>query len=117
MDENIGMAPTMWRDHNREAIMTAHRTWGLAKVIADNRPYGSHNAEPCLNAHTWWMNDTIGDNRGAGNTGYSRAIAPFWDARDMAFYFFGVSCEAADIAGYKAMAAHYGVDAPSWAWW
>tara|TARA_R110000822_G_scaffold219296_3_gene353514 strand:+ start:267 stop:620 length:354 start_codon:yes stop_codon:yes gene_type:complete len=117
MDENEGAPDTMWRHFNRTAVMQAHNSWGRAVVIADNRPYGSHNAEPCTNSHKAWMDETIGNNRTAGNAGYTRAIAPFWDARDIAFFFFGVSCEAASIAGYEAMAAHYGGDAPAWAWW
>lgn len=116
-DQNIGMAKMWWRDYNMEAVMKMHKAWGLAKVMRESH---RRNPERPMAPHMGYDNfmaDCIKDTRTAGNSGYVRAIAPFWNARDIAFYFWGVSDEASEVAGYKAMMEHYGVDAPSWAWW
>ena len=52
-----------------------------------------------------------------GNAGYVKAVKPYWDARDKAFYVHGMSADDAAVEGYKAMMAHYDMPAPEWAWW
>ena len=111
MSDDIGMAKVTWRDFNREAVMVQHAKNGHARVMEN---YGR---EAPRNAHRAFMDACSKDSRGFGNAGFIRATAPYWDARDIAFYFWGVSNEAAMIEGYKAMQAHYNMDAPSWAWW
>ena len=67
--------------------------------------------------HRRFMNDCVHDTRAPGNSGYVKAVKPYWDARDKAYYVAGVSADDACVAGYKAMMAHYDMPAPDWAWW
>ena len=76
-----------------------------------------------MNAHHFYMHDIFTSinkadfdkNNFHGNGGYCRFIAVYMDAKDMA-YVGGASRIDAMVAGYKAMASHYGVDAAFWAW-
>tara|TARA_R110001592_G_scaffold67354_2_gene206539 strand:- start:2329 stop:2661 length:333 start_codon:yes stop_codon:yes gene_type:complete len=106
-----GMSATMWRDFNTETVMHFHKAWGMKKIIEDKGPSAP------ANEHRAFMAACIEGSRGVGNAAYCRAIAPFWDARDIAFYFWGVSPSAAMAEGYKAMQTRYNTDAPAWAWW
>ena len=111
MGEQIGIKATWWRAFNVEVIRDMQAAWGLQKIHDSNGP----EAPP--NGHHHFMRACIAETREAGNSGYVRAVKPYWDARDIAFYFWGVSPAAASAEGYKAMQAHYSMDAPAWAWW
>lgn len=106
-----GMAKTWWRHFNIETVMHFHNEWGMAKIISDEGPRAP------TSEHRAFMDACIKGSRGVGSAAYCRAVAPYWDARDIAFYFWGVSPAAATAEGYKAMQARYNTDAPAWAWW
>jgi len=70
-----------------------------------------------VGAHRSYMDECIKDTRTAGNSGYCRAVAPYWNARDTAYYVQGMSGKDAAAEGYKAMMERYNMPAPEWAWW
>ena len=106
MAEASNPAKKVWWRYSNDADMSrADDGFSVARETGD------------INAHRWFINDCIVPSRGAGNSGYCRAVAPYWNARDRAFYIDGMSGKDAAAEGYKAMMEHYNTPAPEWAWW
>jgi len=104
-----------------EASNPAKKSWWRFTDEADmSRPddgFSVSRETGDINAHRSFINDCIRSTRSAGNSGFCRAVAPFWNTRDRAFYINGMSGKDACAEGYKAMMVFYDVDAPEWAWW
>jgi hypothetical protein len=96
-----------WRDFNQDKMHRAYEPAVKARAVS--------SAD--IMAHRHFMDDCTRSTRSPGNSGYVKAVKPYWDARDKAYYVDGVSADDACVAGYKAMMAHYDMPAPAWAWW
>lgn len=94
-----------WRDFNQD------------KMTRPFEGFGENCKAMGMNDHRDWMDDCVRSTRTPGNSGYVKAVKPYWDARDKAFYMDGASPDDSMVAGYKAMMAHYNMPAPDWAWW
>lgn len=107
----MGQAPktasVWWRDFNQDKCVRAYEATPKMDAVRASVHM----------AHRKFMNDCMADSRTPGNSGYVKAVKPYWDARDKAYFVDGVSSDDAAVAGYKAMMAHYKMPAPHWAWW
>ena len=108
MSEASNPAKKVWWRFSKDAI---------GKMNRDFDGFSTDRETGDINAHRHFMDDCIHASRTAGNSGYCRAVAPYWNARDRAFYMDGMSGKDAAAEGYKAMMERYNVDAPEWAWW
>lgn len=138
-DDNVGMKTTWMRNEDKtfmQAIMdrtASERMTNPRGVTETSEKMNAHviasgwnDRETChvMNAHQIWfgsiksqINRKAFDKTGfIGNSGSCRFQKAFWDAHDVAFVGGAdrMDCKA---AGYQAMADHFGVDAPVWAWW